>query len=228
MLVYYQADLGSNPSLTLEHLRMPLIILVAQIPMMIIALRAMVAICTLAGLLDPHWVRKHMQVTFVALTTWCIASVFLLIVMLGELAMGPAIVGLTNAGLVFNALASSRAGARGRRGRMAIKAPEFPLVSFQLDLCRYGSTCAICLEDFQEGHQVCQPPCGHIFHQRCLQHWLDNHDRCPFRCSLDSPRSGGRAKNRAQPNHSPRSVLEDGEMSLMDENEPMVWVVRSI
>jgi len=229
VLVYYQAELGSNPSLTLEHLRMPLIITVAQIPMMIIALRAVVATFALAGLLDPRMVQKHMQVSFVGLATWCIAAVFLLIVMMGELAMGPSVVGMTNAGLLFNSLASSRARARDRRGQTPVKAAhEFPSVSFRKDMCCYGSTCAICLEEFDEGHQVCQLPCHHIFHQRCLRHWLSNHDICPFRCSLESPRPGVRARDRAQNQQPFGPSLDNSDVSLMVEGEPVVWVMRSI
>ena len=44
-------------------------------------------------------------------------------------------------------------------------------------------TCAICLDDFDEGdmlNSVEQTKCCHRFHQDCLIMWLEHHDACPI------------------------------------------------
>lgn len=46
------------------------------------------------------------------------------------------------------------------------------------------STCSVCLEDFEEGAEVAQLPCGHVFHALCVEPWLAGHGSCPLRCSL--------------------------------------------
>ena len=42
-------------------------------------------------------------------------------------------------------------------------------------------TCAICVEDFQNGERVKELPCKHIFHPTCVDEWLNNHSSlCPL------------------------------------------------
>ncbi|RWR90361.1 RING-H2 finger protein ATL80-like protein [Cinnamomum micranthum f. kanehirae] len=54
---------------------------------------------------------------------------------------------------------------------------------------KLNSNCAICLEDFKEGDR-CQvlPSCKHMFHDRCVNAWLNKKKRCPTCRSLHSPR----------------------------------------
>ncbi|GAA0187258.1 hypothetical protein LIER_34546 [Lithospermum erythrorhizon] len=46
--------------------------------------------------------------------------------------------------------------------------------------------CSVCLEDYQseveeeEGCNNKQVPCGHIFHENCIQVWLSHHNSCPL------------------------------------------------
>ena len=54
-------------------------------------------------------------------------------------------------------------------------------------------TCGICLEEFDqpgEGYQllnrVMRAPCDHIFHERCLQEWLQVKLQCPI-CRVEMP-----------------------------------------
>ena len=45
--------------------------------------------------------------------------------------------------------------------------------------------CQICSESFQEGEDIIQsnnPICGHIFHQKCIEKWLNYQYACPI-CS---------------------------------------------
>ena len=43
--------------------------------------------------------------------------------------------------------------------------------------------CAICLEKFQEGDQLCSSrnmDCKHVFHSECIYRWLLKHEECPY------------------------------------------------
>ena len=43
--------------------------------------------------------------------------------------------------------------------------------------------CAICLDNFWEGDEVCSSPntdCNHVFHYDCMYQWLLKHDECPY------------------------------------------------
>eukprot|EP00437_Effrenium_voratum_P048246 CAMPEP_0181535364 /NCGR_PEP_ID=MMETSP1110-20121109/74217_1 /TAXON_ID=174948 /ORGANISM="Symbiodinium sp., Strain CCMP421" /LENGTH=295 /DNA_ID=CAMNT_0023666741 /DNA_START=66 /DNA_END=954 /DNA_ORIENTATION=- len=48
--------------------------------------------------------------------------------------------------------------------------------------------CAVCLEDFEASETVAQLPCGHCFHPPCINKWVLEDWRCPFRCALEMPR----------------------------------------
>eukprot|EP00747_Dinoflagellata_sp_TGD_P186937 gnl/TRDRNA2_/TRDRNA2_44331_c0_seq1.p1 gnl/TRDRNA2_/TRDRNA2_44331_c0~~gnl/TRDRNA2_/TRDRNA2_44331_c0_seq1.p1 ORF type:complete len:185 (-),score=22.95 gnl/TRDRNA2_/TRDRNA2_44331_c0_seq1:21-575(-) len=49
-------------------------------------------------------------------------------------------------------------------------------------ICTIAPDCAVCLEAFTEGEKLPQlPMCGHVFHDRCLQPWLERRGSCP-RC----------------------------------------------
>lgn len=43
------------------------------------------------------------------------------------------------------------------------------------------STCSICTEDFRQGDQLRNLPCGHLFHPACIDPWLCERSRtCPL------------------------------------------------
>ena len=46
-------------------------------------------------------------------------------------------------------------------------------------------SCVICLQNFQEGDQVCEFPCKHEFHTECIDPWLRKNTLCPC-CKFDS------------------------------------------
>ncbi|RWR90303.1 E3 ubiquitin-protein ligase ATL23-like protein [Cinnamomum micranthum f. kanehirae] len=54
---------------------------------------------------------------------------------------------------------------------------------------KLNSNCAICLEDFKEGDR-CRvlPSCKHMFHDRCVDAWLNKKKRCPTCRTLHSPK----------------------------------------
>jgi len=43
-----------------------------------------------------------------------------------------------------------------------------------------GDTCAVCLDDYEEGAFLWELPCGHRFHRKCADHWLQRSKRCPL------------------------------------------------
>jgi hypothetical protein len=49
-----------------------------------------------------------------------------------------------------------------------------------------GEDCSICLSDYIDGDIVVCLPCGHIYHDACLSHWISRSIRCPLcRCNLE-------------------------------------------
>ncbi|KAK1436317.1 hypothetical protein QVD17_02096 [Tagetes erecta] len=53
----------------------------------------------------------------------------------------------------------------------------------------YGLECAICLCEFEDDNVLrLLTKCYHVFHQECIDLWLESHKTCPFcRCSLETP-----------------------------------------
>lgn len=59
---------------------------------------------------------------------------------------------------------------------------ELPLVQFSCESCKDGfcTGCSICLMDFEDDDWVRRLPCGHDFHQGCIDIWLKRNKRCPL------------------------------------------------
>eukprot|EP00971_Amphidinium_carterae_P215003 4266938-Amphidinium_carterae.1 len=52
-----------------------------------------------------------------------------------------------------------------------------------LGRCSFGDQpCHVCLEELQDGEHVGQLACGHVFHERCIQQWMQQGFGCPLRC----------------------------------------------
>ena len=45
-------------------------------------------------------------------------------------------------------------------------------------------TCSICLCEYEDSETLTQLPCGHVYHNDCIQSWTSNHVKCPL-CNLD-------------------------------------------
>ncbi|XP_009781909.1 RING-H2 finger protein ATL29-like [Nicotiana sylvestris] len=60
---------------------------------------------------------------------------------------------------------------------------------------KYGIECAICLVEFVDDSFLrLLTSCNHVFHQGCIDHWLELHKTCPVcRASLDSKEMQQRA-----------------------------------
>lgn len=60
-----------------------------------------------------------------------------------------------------------------------------PAVRFTAALFKEpGSGCAVCLSEYDEGDLLRRLPCGHYFHRRCADQWLQRSKRCPL-CMQD-------------------------------------------
>ena len=42
------------------------------------------------------------------------------------------------------------------------------------------TTCAICMNDFDENENVRLLQCGHYFHANCVDQWLERSESCPL------------------------------------------------
>ncbi|XP_065636931.1 NEP1-interacting protein 1 isoform X3 [Quercus suber] len=62
------------------------------------------------------------------------------------------------------------------------KIPRFQITyKHILDSSGNGTSCSICLQDFQlEEMARSLPPCHHIFHLQCIDKWLVGHSSCPL------------------------------------------------
>ena len=47
-----------------------------------------------------------------------------------------------------------------------------------------AESCSVCLEEYAEGDRMRTLPCGHQFHSRCIDRWLQNNRACPI-CKKD-------------------------------------------
>ena len=65
-------------------------------------------------------------------------------------------------------------------------------------------TCAICMCDAEEGDTLRRLPCGHEFHQNCVDRWLTDHRTCPM-CKSDVVQ-GARAESSENRRSATRSA----------------------
>ncbi|XP_010558297.1 PREDICTED: E3 ubiquitin-protein ligase SGR9, amyloplastic-like [Tarenaya hassleriana] len=49
-----------------------------------------------------------------------------------------------------------------------------------------GVECVICKEEMREGRDVCEMPCRHLFHWKCILPWLSKRNTCPS-CRFQLP-----------------------------------------
>lgn len=54
------------------------------------------------------------------------------------------------------------------------------VLAFRSEMAQKHATCAVCLCDYVEGEVLRRLPCGHLFHRRCADEWLQRSCRCPL------------------------------------------------
>lgn len=40
--------------------------------------------------------------------------------------------------------------------------------------------CSICVEEYEEDESLKRLPCGHMFHSKCIDAWLERNRTCPY------------------------------------------------
>ncbi|XP_059640331.1 RING-H2 finger protein ATL29-like [Cornus florida] len=92
---------------------------------------------------------------------------------------------------------------------------------------KYGLECAICLLEFEDDSILrLLTLCCHVFHQECIDLWLESHDTCPVcRRSLDTPvkspdKSPARPSHYASPemDHKNESGEHSFSITIKDDN----------
>jgi len=43
-------------------------------------------------------------------------------------------------------------------------------------------SCSICLCEYEKSEKIVVLPCGHIFHEGCINSWVESHTKCPLCC----------------------------------------------
>ncbi|KAJ4886964.1 E3 ubiquitin-protein ligase RING1-like [Raphanus sativus] len=80
-----------------------------------------------------------------------------------------------------------------------------PTVKVTMDMLRSEmNQCAVCMDEFEEGGDVKEMPCKHVFHQGCLMPWLELHNSCPV-CRFELPTD--------DPDYERRGQSQGGQMS---------------
>ncbi len=57
---------------------------------------------------------------------------------------------------------------------------KIPVKPFHKTFFEDNYQCIICMENFSENELVKQLSCGHIFHEDCINQWLEQQKNCPF------------------------------------------------
>ncbi|KAJ0857380.1 putative transcription factor C2H2 family [Helianthus annuus] len=92
----------------------------------------------------------------------------------------------------------------------------------------YGLECAICLYEFEDDNVLrLLTKCYHVFHQECIDLWLESHKTCPFcrrglETPINSPEKSPVPAQNSPPMHEihENEVLEDTfTINIRDENE---------
>lgn len=85
---------------------------------------------------------------------------------------------------------------------------------------KYGLECAICLVEFEDDSMLrLLTACCHVFHQECIDLWLESHKTCPFcRGNLESMPSNLAEKSPvlAHENVAMQEIHEGNEPVLLD------------
>jgi len=82
--------------------------------------------------------------------------------------------------LISTRAAISEASAR-RNGLPQPVIDSFPILKFSdAEMSPEGqNTCTVCLVEYEGKDMIQKVPCGHMFHQPCVQQWLMTHTTCP-------------------------------------------------
>jgi len=88
--------------------------------------------------------------------------------------------------IVFHMLFSPPAGHGGEAEPQVVAATPsqiaaLPIETFSMETRgAEGLECSICLAEYSDGNSLRRLPCGHNFHRKCIDKWLQRNKRCPL------------------------------------------------
>ena len=65
------------------------------------------------------------------------------------------------------------------KGKKLTEIRKLPKETLRKGNAFIGQQCSICLEDFAQGCSVRKLPCGHAYHLKCIDTWLQVNAVCP-------------------------------------------------
>ena len=74
--------------------------------------------------------------------------------------------------------------APGTKGTPAKKGDYGAVPTKGSSIAHIDNHCSICLSEYEESDSLIQLPCGHVYHEECIQAWTQNHVKCPL-CNFD-------------------------------------------
>ena len=74
----------------------------------------------------------------------------------------------------------------GRQARRALNSVELVVVGEGGE----EAECTVCLDSLAAGEETRRLPCLHVFHRKCIDHWLLTRRKCPL-CNLNIIRHFG-------------------------------------
>ncbi|KAF8054004.1 hypothetical protein N665_1356s0008 [Sinapis alba] len=101
-----------------------------------------------------------------------------------------------------------------------------PTVKVTKDMLRSEmNQCAVCMDEFEDGGDVKQMPCKHVFHKNCLMPWLQLHNSCPV-CRYELPTDDPEYESRGQGQGQGGQASGDGEGSVEGQLTPRRFSIQ--
>lgn len=88
---------------------------------------------------------------------------------------------------------------------------NLPMIQIQAKHVEDKAECAVCKDEFSEGENVANLPCGHLYHKDCIVPWLEQHNTCPtcrYELEVEDPELEAERKKRMASRNIPEQKVE--------------------